>query len=213
MSQKNQALRCTGGLSIFLLFLTLILTFVRFLIPFSLGKSSHFFIQDTFLILLSVLSALSMFAYLFCSIRTDKDVNPQKALIGWGTVLLSAIFGSVVYGVPFSFPAGMSTQISGALSLLLFMIPVLLILISVFANARGVSGKANGVFYLLASIIPVVYAPVCSLTALGFGDPSWLWLPTAIAAPLFTVFIILDLICYQSTERKQKSSIQPSRSD
>lgn len=138
-------------------------------------------------------AGMMMFLYLLWSILIDPSAERKWLLFGWGTSLLAASIGILA----------LSGEIK-AYSIVPFLILIafILVFISTGLTARGISKKTNGILYLLATIIPPVYLSICSYLSLNWDTPPSVLIPDAIAFPLFSAFIIIDLICYRAVLNK-----------
>lgn len=170
-----------------------------FAIPFNLFLG---YFSERLMTILGFSAGALMFLYLLCSILTDQTVDRKRALTAWGMSLFTAIVGSVFYGAQLTLPGHISQQLQTGLAVLLLLLPMALLLIAIGLTARGISGKSNGILYLLATIIPTVYLPLYSLFVLGMESISLLLWFVPPASVLFSVFVILDLLCYRSISRQ-----------
>lgn len=138
-------------------------------------------------------AGMMMFPYLLWSILIDPSAERKWLLLGWGTSLLTAVIGILA----------LSGEIK-AYSIVPFLIltALILVFISTGLTARGISKKINGILYLLATIIPPVYLSICSYLSLNWDTPPSVLIPAAIAFPIFSAFIIIDLICYRAVLNK-----------
>ena len=151
-------------------------------------------VQNITLSALELLSGTMMFLYLLCSIIIDRDFeNKKRALIAWGVSLFTVLGGCVVF----------SRIITNDHAILFLMIAVcILVIVCVFLNARAISGKGNGILYLLAAILSLIYVLICSFAVIAWDDPLIAGIPALIAAPLLCIYIVLDILYYWSIFQK-----------
>lgn len=193
MERNTKLLTVIGTVSIVMNVLTL------FVIPFNLFAG---YFSERMITILGFSSGAMMFLYLLCSVLADQTVDRQRAFTAWGMSLFTAVAGSVFYGMHLSLPGYISQWFQTWLAFFLLLLPMVLLLVAIGLTARGISGKSNGILYLLATIIPTVYLPLYSLFVLGMESISLLLWFVPPASVLFSVFVILDLLCYRSISRQ-----------
>lgn len=181
---KNIAvLKAAGAVTIISFLLVLIVPFGYVLSFFADKAALENFLEDANLILpITYLSVIVMFVYLFCSVAVDHVAHAARAYIALGiTAALTAIVGIVL--------ATMKISEEICISLI-----VLSGIVAIILNAWASSGKRIRAGYVLAAAIPALYLPICILLFVGLDDYFMLVFPIAGAIPLFTVFVITDLI-------------------
>ena len=166
------------------------------------GGARSYFFPDELLSALGFLSGSMMLLYLLCSILCDREVDRKRALASWGMVLFTAVFGSVFYSMHFSLPSSISQQAAGIIAVILLFLPVVPGIAAIVMTARGISEKANGFLYLIASVFPMAQMPLCALFAYGMDKPDLMLCVVPISSLLFSIFVVLDLICYCGLNKK-----------
>ena len=202
MKKRIYPLMAVGITAIVINILAFVLILADAFAQYLTGGARSYFFPDELLFALGFLSGAMMLLYLLCSIVCDQEVDRKRALTSWGMSVFTAVLGSVLNGIQFSLPASLSQQAAAIVALILLFLPVLPGIAAIVMTARGIGGKANGFLYLIASIFPMVQLPLCALFAYGIDKPDLLLCVGPISSLLFSIFIVLDLICYCGLNKK-----------
>lgn len=142
------------------------------------------------LAVLELLFCAMMLLYLFCSILADNTYENKKlAVMAWSLTFITVLAGGFI--------------LSGAITFydiipFLLLGYVVLAILSIVLTARGISGKGNGAAYLLASLLPLLYTPLCCWAIFGWDSPMGMLIFTPATVLLFGIYVVSDLIYYHS---------------
>ena len=157
-------------------------------------------LEDRALAVIELLFCAMMILYLLCSLMADNTCENKKfALAAWGFTSLTALSGGFIMSGQITFYEIIPFLLLGYL---------VLAIVSVVLTARGISGKGNGMQYLLASILPLLYTPLCSWVIFAWDTPMGMLVFTPTAVLLFGIYVVLDLIYYHSC-LKQAPELNP----
>lgn len=147
-------------------------------------------LEEHVLATLNLLFCAMMPLYLLTSLLTDNTCDRKNHALGaWGLTFITALGGGFILSDQITF-----YQIVPYL----LLVYVVLAIVSVILTAYEISGKGNGIAYLLASILLLLYTPMCFWTIFGWDSPMSMLLFTPTAVLLFGIYVVLDLIYYHS---------------
>ncbi len=147
-------------------------------------------LEDGALAVIELLFCAMMILYLLCSLVADNTCENKKfSLAAWGFIGLTALSGGFITSGQITFYEIIPVLLLGYL---------VLAIVSVVLTARGISGKGNGIPYLLASILVLLYTPLCSWATFAWDAPMSMLPFTPTAVLLFGIYVVQDLIYYRA---------------